>query len=78
MVLGKLPVPGCPTSLDHSRARAYCACSRWGGGCLDILSLICHFFSSPGQSPGRAIVQPLASALALVSALAAVSALAKC
>ena len=31
MVLGKLPVPGRPTNLDHSRARAYCACSgyRW-------------------------------------------------
>ena len=30
MVLGKLPVPGRPTNLDYSRARAYCACSRWG------------------------------------------------
>ena len=27
-VLGKLSVPGRPTSLDDSRARAYCACSR--------------------------------------------------
>ena len=27
MVLGKLPVPGRPTSLEKSRARAYCACS---------------------------------------------------
>ena len=25
MVLGKLPVPGRPTNLDDSRARAYCA-----------------------------------------------------
>ena len=33
-------------------------------------------FSSPGQSPGRAIV--LSPALALVSALAAAAALAKC
>ena len=33
-------------------------------------------FSSPGQSPGRAIVLPLASALALASAAALV--LAKC
>ena len=32
MVLGKLPVPGRPTDLDHSRARAYCACSRCGWG----------------------------------------------
>ena len=30
MVLGKLPVPGRPTNLDNSRARAYCACSRCG------------------------------------------------
>ena len=29
-VLGKLSVPGHPTSLDDSRARAYCACSRCG------------------------------------------------
>ena len=27
-VLGKLPVPGRPTNLDYSRARAYCACIR--------------------------------------------------
>ena len=30
MVLGKLPVTGCPTNLDYSRARACCACSRCG------------------------------------------------
>ena len=30
MVLGKLPVPGRPTYLDYSKARAYCACSRCG------------------------------------------------
>ena len=30
MVLGKLPVPGRPTNLDYSGARAYCACSRCG------------------------------------------------
>ena len=30
MVPGKLPVPGRPTNLDYSRARAYCACSRCG------------------------------------------------
>ena len=38
-VLGKLPVPGRPTNSDYSRARAYCACSRWGWG------LFGHFFS---------------------------------
>ena len=32
MVLGKLPVPGRPTYLDDSRARAYCACSGCGWG----------------------------------------------
>ena len=39
MVLGKLPVPGRPTYLDYSRARAYCACSVWGW------VLFGHFFS---------------------------------
>ena len=39
-VLGKLSVPGRPTSLDDSRARAYCACSRCGWG------LFGHFFPS--------------------------------
>ena len=45
MVLGKLPVSGRPTYLDKSRARADCACSpsEWGGGCLVIFSLVCHF-----------------------------------
>ena len=47
-VLGKLPVPGRPTNLAYSRARAYCAFSRCGQGCLDIFSLIYHFsFLSP-------------------------------
>ena len=47
-MLGKLSVPGRPTSLDDSRARAYCACSRGGWGCLDIFSLIYLFsFLSP-------------------------------
>ena len=48
MGLGKLPVPGRPTVFDLSRARAYCAYSRCGWGCLDIFTLICHFsFLSP-------------------------------
>ena len=46
MVLGKLPVPGRPTYLDYSRAKASCACSRCGGGCLDIFSLVYHFLFS--------------------------------
>ena len=39
MLLGKLPVPGRPTNLDYSRARAYCACSGRGWG------LFGYFFS---------------------------------
>ena len=39
MVLDKLPGPGRPTSLDKSRARAYCTCSRCGWG------LFGHFYS---------------------------------
>ena len=39
MVLGKLLAPGRPTTLDNSRARAYCAYSRCGWG------LFGHFFS---------------------------------
>ena len=38
-VLEKLSVPGCPSSLDCSRARAYWACSRCGWGLFE------HFFS---------------------------------
>ena len=43
MVLGKLPVPGRPTSSDCSRARAHCASSMCGWGCLDIFILLCRF-----------------------------------
>ena len=39
-VLSKLSVPGRPTTLDDSRARSYCACSRCGWG------LFGHFFLS--------------------------------
>ena len=38
-MLGKLPVPGRPTNLAYSRARAYCAFSKCGRG------LFGHFFS---------------------------------
>ena len=41
----KLPVPGRPTNLDDSRARAHCACNRCGSGGLDIFSLVYLFFS---------------------------------
>ena len=54
-VLGKLPVPGRPTNLDYSRARAYCACSRcgWGlfGHFFSHLSLLFSFSLSLGDGP---------------------------
>ena len=47
-MLGKLSLLGRPTSLDDSRARAYCACSRCGWGMFGHFSLICLFsFLSP-------------------------------
>ena len=55
MVLGKLLVPGRPTNLDESRARAYCACSRrgWGLFVLFFLSSIISLFFLPlsGRRP---------------------------
>ena len=48
MVLGNLPVPGHPTNLDKSRARAFCACSRCGVGVVwtfFLSSIISLFFS---------------------------------
>ena len=49
MVLGKIPVPGRPTNLENSRARAYCTCSGCGWGVVwTFFSLVCHFsFLSP-------------------------------
>ena len=48
MVLGKLPVPGRPTNLDKSRARAYYACSRCRWGLFGHFSLVYQFsFLSP-------------------------------
>ena len=40
MVLGEFPVPGRPTNLYYSRARADCACSKCGFGLFE------HFFLS--------------------------------
>ena len=54
MVLGKLPVPGRLTNFDHSRARAYCACSRFGWVCLDI-------FISPAKQHRDICIASLAS-----------------
>ena len=55
MVLGKLPVPGRPTNLDKSGARAYCACSRYGWGLFgrlfSRLSFLFSFSLSLGDGP---------------------------
>ena len=55
MVLGKLPVPGRPTNLDYSRARAVCACSRCGWGFVwtffSPLSFLSSFSLSLGDGP---------------------------
>ena len=55
MVLDKLPVPGRPTSLDDSKARAYCACSRCGcrlfGHFYSSLSCLSSFSLSLGDGP---------------------------
>ena len=55
MVLGKLPLPGRPTYLDYSRARAYCAYSRcgWGlfGHLFSYLSFLFSFSLSLGDGP---------------------------
>ena len=54
-VLGNLPVPGRPTYLYYSRARAYCACIRCGlglfGHFFSHLSLLFSFSLSLGDSP---------------------------
>ena len=58
MVLGKLPVPGRPTNLDSSRARAYCACCRCGWGLfgLFLLSVVSLFFLPLGWSGGAKVL----------------------
>ena len=52
-MLAKLPVPGRPTGLDYSRARAYRVCSRceWGlfGPFFSDLSLLFSFSLSLGD-----------------------------
>ena len=54
MVLGQLPVPGRPTNLDYSRARAYCACGcGWGlfGRFFSRLSFLFSLSLSLGDGP---------------------------
>ena len=55
MVLDKLLVPGRPTNLDNSGAKAYCTCSRCGRGLFGHffchLSLLFSFSLSLGDGP---------------------------
>ena len=55
MVLGKHPVLGLPINFDHSRARAYCACSGCGWGLFGLffspLSFLFSFSLSLGDGP---------------------------
>ena len=44
MVLGKLPVPGCPTHQKIIGQEPTAFTVDAVGGCLDIFSLCCHFF----------------------------------
>ena len=45
MTLVKLPMPGRPTNFDNSWAGAYCACSRYGRGYLDIFFSVVSYIS---------------------------------
>ena len=63
MVLGKLPVPGRPTNLDWSRARAYCAFSRCGLGLFGHFDSHPSFLSSFSLSFGLAFVYSLPGTL---------------
>ena len=47
MVLGKLLAPGRPTTLDNSRARAYCAYSMGVGVVLTFFSRLSSLFFLP-------------------------------
>ena len=53
MVLGKLPVPGRPTNLDYSRARAFCSRCGWElfGHFFSQLSFLFSFSLSLGDGP---------------------------
>ena len=44
-VLGKLSVPGRPTTLDDRRARAYCACNSCGWGFVWTFFSLIYLFS---------------------------------
>ena len=50
MVLSKLPRQGCPTNLDYSRAKAYCASRRCGLVLFSRLSFL-FFLPLSGRQP---------------------------
>ena len=52
MVLDKIPVPGRPTNLDKSRARACCACNGCGLGLFGLFYSRLSFFFSFSLSLG--------------------------
>ena len=56
-MLGKLPVPGRPTDLDYSRARAYYACGRCGWGLFGYFTLRLSFLFSYSLSLGDGPIQ---------------------
>ena len=55
-VLGNLPVPGRPTILDYSRARACCACNRCGLGLFGNFFSHLSFLSSFSLSLGDGLI----------------------
>ena len=53
MALGKLPVPGRPTNLVRIGQGPTALAVGAGGGCLDIFTLVYHFyFLSPSLGDG--------------------------
>ena len=47
---------GASYNLEDSRARAYCACSRGGWGCLDIFNSPLSFLSSSSLALGDGLI----------------------
>ena len=52
----KIPMLGCPTYLDSSRARAYCACSGCGWGLFGHFYSRLSFLFSFSLSPGGGLI----------------------
>ena len=56
MVLGKLPVPGCPTIWMIVGQGPIALAVGAGGGCLDIFTLLLSFLSSFSLSLGDGLI----------------------